>query len=112
VSYAAVSLKAGPLAIDDLLRNRQYFVTERIAGLLKLPKTKRAINISGIAASSTGKSTQMVTSYLPSMEQVIQWMWRHLYCPTKDLPSGIHPSWTHLEEVNLADPTFGKLTHS
>ena len=30
---------------------------------------------------------------------------------TKDLPSHqvkIHPSWSHLEEVNLADPTFGQ----
>ena len=49
------------------------FVTERIAGLLRLPKTKRAIDVSGIAATSTGKPVQTVTMELQDISHLWKW---------------------------------------
>ena len=88
-------------------------VTERITGLLQLPKSKQTISISGIAASSAGSPIQTVTNckiFLiygngkPMDIAVIV-----LPQITREMPAHrvqVYPSWSYLKEINLADPTF------
>lgn len=44
------------------------FITERLASVLRLPKSKQAIHIKGITGTVSGASTQAVTKTVKSLQ--------------------------------------------
>ncbi len=90
------------------------FVSERMSKLLHLPRSPYLAKISGIAGVSPGSSCRHATSFTvsslhdPSRQLDVS----ALIIPrvTCDIPARSvrpNPGWTHLNDLQLADPLFG-----
>ena len=90
------------------------FISERLARCLCLPRSRQSTAITGVAGLSQRSHTSSVTCFsvsgVRSPHQVVKVTAVVVPRVTCDLP--IHPikfesSWTHLSNIELADPDFG-----
>ena len=91
------------------------FITERLASVLRLPRSRQAVHLTGITGATTGSSTQAVTSCKVSPiygnGKPLDIMVVVLPKLTRDIPTSqvlYQHTWNHIDDLNLADPTFGE----
>ena len=91
------------------------FVSERLAQTLSLPRSRQSTKISGIAGLSHGSPLQSIASLKVSSKQsphkkmeVSAIVVPRVTCDLPLRPVTFDPSWTHLDDLPLADPDFGR----
>lgn len=91
------------------------FVSQRLAQSLHLPRAKQNARISGIAGLSHNSTNQSLTSFSisPVMSSQLRINITAVVVPkvTCDLPFSPIPfkeGWSHLSDLELADPVFGQ----
>ena len=88
------------------------FISERLTYLLELPRTRRNMQISGVAHGTPSHSTaQFSISPLDQPADKSRMSAIVVQRVTCDLPvNPVTPqsSWTHISDIDLADPDFGR----
>ncbi len=90
------------------------FVSDQLARSLRLSRSQHSARVAGVAGLSCGFTSHSITAF-----QVSSWNYPGkrfdvsaivVPCVTCDLPTHPvprDPNWSHLERLQLADPTFG-----
>ena len=91
------------------------FVSERLAKALHLPQTSHKVSISGVAGLSHQSSLHPVTEFQVSAVSSPSERFKisavvvpRVTCDLPVLPVPFNSKWTHLFNLQLADPDFGQ----
>ena len=90
------------------------FITERLARTIQLHGTKQKVQICGISGQSVNQADTFLVNFKVSLivcdGKTLDVTALVLNKVTRDLPTDrltLDASWTHLQDIPLADPTFG-----
>ena len=86
------------------------FITERLARTIQLHGTKQKVQICGISCQSVNQADTFLVNFQSFVMETLDVTALVLNKVTRDLPTDcltLDTSWTHLQDIPLADPTFG-----